>query len=331
MGTSPFLTHLPRLYKIVVGYDVNTRKFNLRIVCSLISNIVALGTIFYRFGLRRVPNTDVIEQVISTVALALLFLTTAAVSQSRINIGELIENLLELVQTSEESVLKTKETQNFTKWINSVGVIFMVNLYFMLCCVVLTLKPLLSLIFLSNTSRVQDFPLPYGWIPFHTDSYVVYIIAFLIGMVSNIGAGIHLTLHMTMNFAALKLKLRLKLMANDVRNFDEIVALRTAERVMELSMSSLQQEITDRDKIIISIQCRKSLLKELVERHNGMIRTIKLMNACYAFPVLILVQTSSFLAAFTLSQAIQFIRIISLYIGRCQPPGAPCVSIDPDH
>ncbi|XP_046671101.1 odorant receptor 85c-like [Homalodisca vitripennis] len=108
-----------------------------------------------------------------------------------------------------------------------------------------------------------------------------------------------------MNFAALKLKLRLKLMANDVRNFDEIVALRTAERVMELSMSSLQQEITDRDKIIISIQCRKSLLKELVERHNGMIRTIKLMNACYAFPVLILVQTSSFLAAFTLSQAIQ--------------------------
>ncbi|KAG8337600.1 Gpror40p [Homalodisca vitripennis] len=309
MGTSPFIAHLPRLYRIVVGYDVKTRKFNLWIVCSMISNILALGTTLCRFSLHEVSKTDALEQVTFIVVLNILFLTSTAMIRSRNSIGELIESLMEPVQTSEESLLKIKETKNYKKWVNLVGVIFMINLYFFLCCLVLPFKPLLNLMFLSNKSRVEDYPLPYGWIPFHTESHVVYVIAFLISTISNVGTGIYLTLHMTLSFAALKLKMLLKMLANDMRNFDDIVACRTAQIVVELSMTSLQQKITDRDKIMISFECRKRLLKELVERHFGMIRTVKLMNNCYAFPVLVLVQTSSFLSALILPQAIQVTKL----------------------
>ncbi|KAG8302104.1 hypothetical protein J6590_037484 [Homalodisca vitripennis] len=307
MESSPFLTHLPRLFKILVGYNVKSCKFNLWTVCYLISQIIAFGTSVYRFSLHKVPKTNIMEQMTLTSSLFVVLSGFTFLFKSRNKLGKLIEYLLEPIVTSGESTLKLKEFKIYTKWINSMGVFFLINMYLMFCCVTLVLKPVLTLKFYSITSEIQELPLSFGWIPFQTESYVVYYIAFIISFISDFGLGAFLTWQMTMSFSALKIKLTLKLLATDVRNFDEIVTLRTKYRMMELSMMSLEQ-VPGREKMKVSVECRKHLLRELIDRHLEAIGSVKLINDCYSLSALVLVQASSFIAALTLPRAIQTIN-----------------------
>ncbi|XP_046662690.1 uncharacterized protein LOC124355571 [Homalodisca vitripennis] len=301
MDTSPFLIHLRRLFKIVVGYDVKKRKFNLWIVCSLISNTIALGTTFYKFNLHKVPKKDLIEQLTLTAGFTLFLLNSASMLRIRKTLGELIEDIFKPVKSNQE--LKVKECKSYTKWINLIGVFFFINLYLMLCCLTATINPLVSLMFSSETLQVQDFPLFFGWIPFYTESYVVYGIAFFIGTISNFGGGIFCTFHMTMNFALLKIKLRMKLLAEDIRNIDDIVISRAVYRMMQLPASQLKQ-VTPEDKKEIYLICRNNLMKELIESHLEIIRSVKLVNDCYSLPMLIFAQASSLIAALMLPRGL---------------------------
>ncbi|KAG8268057.1 hypothetical protein J6590_036621 [Homalodisca vitripennis] len=301
MDTSPFLIHLRRLFKIVVGYDVKKRKFNLWIVCSLISNTIALGTTFYKFNLHKVPKKDLIEQLTLTAGFTLFLLNSASMLRIRKTLGELIEDIFKPVKSNQE--LKVKECKSYTKWINLIGVFFFINLYLILCCLTATINPLVTLMFSSETLQVQDFPLFFGWIPFYTESYLVYGIAFFIGTISNFGGGIFCTFHMTMNFALLKIKLRMKLLAEDIRNIDDIVISRAVYRMMQLPASQLKQ-VTPEDKKEIYLICRNNLMKELIESHLEIIRSVKLVNDCYSLPMLIFAQASSLIAALMLPRGL---------------------------
>ncbi|KAG8295471.1 hypothetical protein J6590_079921 [Homalodisca vitripennis] len=108
---------------------------------------------------------------------------------------------------------------------------------------------------------------------------------------------------MTMSFSALKVKLILKLLATDVRNFDDIVESRTVQRLMQLPMMSMQQA-PPRLKMRMLKECTNHLMKELVERHLEVIRHVKLLNDCYSMSALVLVHATSFIAALTLPRAI---------------------------
>ncbi|KAG8268176.1 hypothetical protein J6590_035144 [Homalodisca vitripennis] len=271
MEGSPFLRNIRRLYKIVVGYNVETRKFNLWIACSSISNAIALSTTLYKFSCHKVPKTELVEQLSLTAGFILLLLNSAAMHCNRNKLGELIDDILEPVKTSEETTFKVKEIKRFTNWINLLGAFIMISIYVTLCCLMATIKPLITLKFTSKAKQVQDLPLFFGWIPFSTDSYVVYAVAIFIDTISTFGAGIFCTFIMTLTFAALKIKLRLKLLAADVRNMEEIVYSRTTYKVMKLSTTYLVQ-LRPCDKIRISIQCRNTLMKEIIDRHIGIIQ-----------------------------------------------------------
>ncbi|KAG8319655.1 Or2ap [Homalodisca vitripennis] len=307
MTTSPFLAHLQRLFKFLVGYDVKTRKFNLWIGCYTMTNIIAFGTTAYRFSLHKVPKKDVMEQMTMTTGLAVFILNSSVIIRSKNKLGKLIENLLEPIKTSEESTSKTKELRDYAKWVNLLGIFYMILFYVINCCVTVTLKPILTQKHISKTCDVQSIPLPFGWIPFHTESYIVYYIAFFMGVMSIFGVGAFFTCQMTLSFSALKIKLSLKLLAKDVRNIDDIVESRTLQRVKQLSMISLQ--LTTQQMMTLSMECRKDLLKELVERHLGVIRSVKLLNDCFSLSALVLVQATSLIAALTLPRAILITKL----------------------
>ncbi|KAG8268060.1 hypothetical protein J6590_036625 [Homalodisca vitripennis] len=82
-----------------------------------------------------------------------------------------------------------------------------------------TFEPLMNLMFLPEETKIQDFPLHLGLMPFQIESHVVYRAAYIISGTSSLSPEIHLTFYMTMSSEALKVKLILQLVANDVRNF----------------------------------------------------------------------------------------------------------------
>ncbi|XP_046662788.1 odorant receptor 2a-like [Homalodisca vitripennis] len=109
---------------------------------------------------------------------------------------------------------------------------------------------------------------------------------------------------MTVTFAALNVKLRLRLLAEDVRNIDGNVVSRTICRLKEMSILA-SEKVTEPYKTRAYKECRRNLLKQLVEKHIGIIRRVNLMNACYSLPALFLVQASSLFSALALAQAVQ--------------------------
>ncbi|KAG8291683.1 hypothetical protein J6590_054416 [Homalodisca vitripennis] len=307
-STSPFLKRLQTLFKALGGYDSKSRKFNMFIVWFSLCCLICLSCTIYRFHKHDVPKTHVLEEMTNTVAFTLLTLSSFAMYRSRDHLGRVLEDLFHPIDVCEENPLIIGAVKEYTKWVDRLGSFFMVNLYVIFGCLTMALYPLLKLTLLMEVAKVQDWPLPYGRIPFHTDSYAVYAAAYIVSATPCIGSGMHLTWYMTMAFAALKAKLTMKLLAADIRRMDEIIDLRADHKLLEFSWLSMR-EMSDRDrkriKGVISIECRKYLLKELVERHVTIIRNIKKINECFSLSSLFLIQMAGMISALILPMITQ--------------------------
>lgn len=78
------------------------------------------------------------------------------------------------------SSLRDKVLATYTKRVNRTGNFFVYYIALFISFFLVSLSPLLTLPFYSKDTPINDLPLPVGQIPFYTDFYIVYALAYAV-------------------------------------------------------------------------------------------------------------------------------------------------------
>lgn len=244
MIQSYYMQSLPGFIRL--GLSLNLDKSSIRfkslgyIILTWLSVIISILSTMDYHG-TKLPIRALYELLHFLGTLAIVPLTM----MTRKDLSKLVFIILQpLYDFKTGSSLREEILATYTKKVNRAGKFFVFYLLMFLACFLLSFSPLLTLPYYSKNTPVNNLPLPVGEIPFYTDSYTVYILAYIISASAMCGEGIFNSCWLLILFIGIyKTKAQLQLLVDAINYLKEKAlsrALRDDERD-EAFMQSLQE------------------------------------------------------------------------------------------
>lgn len=207
-------------------------------------------------------------QVYEAPVFIFLILCIPILIRKRSNILELIQLLLEPFDDVSFGKESTEIAKNFFRWVNIIGTIVIFNNFFLFACCIVILGPLCTLPFYPTNTDIQGLPLPMGSIPFHTESYLIYMAFYLNSSFAVLAVcAFHSSWYLLFIFSSLKIKAKLRMLVHTINTLDTLAEIRCMV-LTEIAQCS-RHRISKEDMLT---DCTKDNLGEAIFEHIKLMR-----------------------------------------------------------
>lgn len=209
------LKYFPWMFRTVTGLDPVTGEFSpVQTTWGVFCCSLTLVTTVCRFITEDVP-TDIAFDKFNNIPILILTLANSLVFiLKRKQIKLIIELLLKPCQESKETEGSQRVVEKYNKLVNRFGAVIVYNNFLIHSCLLIGFAPLWTALNMPTSTRIQDLPLSFGWIWFHTDSYVVYAVFYLISYTASVFVGgLYTVWYLPMVYAALKISTSLRILS----------------------------------------------------------------------------------------------------------------------